>query len=326
LECTTLRCNSTMNSYFAMYREYYKDILKIENSALHEAATRQLALGKGFLGYARVETITGYNTNQKVLTQSIIPKYITKEEYFLILDLIKKKYGLREEIIITLMYQYGLRIGEVLGLTIEDIEQYNTGDGRLILRNRLTDERYQLAKGCMTVRTRNDYKDTKYWEQNVGYEVVEITKRTLNMINEYISETRGFSALQSKRRRHNLEMKNIADKVTDNDIPHNSYLIISKNYTHITSEGWNFIVRKIFTELGISLDKEKRKNNLNHRFRHGYAMYKVYYEKYSKIELADALRHSSTATVEVYFNPSPADKLAEAYKTEDLLRKGGVIK
>ena len=109
LECSTLRCNSTMNVYFAIYREYYKDILKVENSALYEAVTRQLASGTGFLGYARVETITGYNVNQKVLAPSIIPKYITKEEYFLILDLIKKKYGLREEIIITLMYQYGLR-------------------------------------------------------------------------------------------------------------------------------------------------------------------------------------------------------------------------
>lgn len=38
------------------------------------------------------------------------------------MSLIEDKYTLREKIIVKLMYEYGLRIGEVLGLTLEDIQ------------------------------------------------------------------------------------------------------------------------------------------------------------------------------------------------------------
>lgn len=334
LELSTKRSNKTFNTYFSFYRQFYKNILKVDDSALRDASKQYRAAGTGFLGHKRTEKHQKYDVNKRVKKATVTPKYISFEDYLNILDLIDKnpKYGIRERLIVTLMYEYGMRIGEVLGLTIEDIEEYETEDknknaGRLILRNRITDELHQNAKGVKTPETRFDYDTDWYKEEDVGYECIYVTKLTMDMINKYKAETRGFDALKTEKRIKNLEEKNNADKVSDReDIRHNNYLIISKNYTPISSNGWNRIIKEILVGVGIKLDKVKRKDNLNHRFRHGAAMYKIYIQGYNEVEVAAFLRHSDTATVQVYFNPTPADKIAQVYKTEEYLKRAGVVK
>ena len=51
----------------------------------------------------------------------MMPMYFKENEYNEIINIIKQKYTVREHLIIHLMYNFGLRIGEVLGLTSEDL-------------------------------------------------------------------------------------------------------------------------------------------------------------------------------------------------------------
>lgn len=71
-----------------------------------------------------------------------IPAYISQDEFVRMVQKCREKDDLRMECIIRLMYQSGLRIGEVLGLTFEDIIEEN-GLCKVIIRNRFTDKTFQ---------------------------------------------------------------------------------------------------------------------------------------------------------------------------------------
>lgn len=64
------------------------------------------------------------------------------------------------------MYENGLRIGEVLGLTREDVALEEDVNGNqipvLYLRNRLTDKAFQNAKSCMKVHSKQTYRSKDY--------------------------------------------------------------------------------------------------------------------------------------------------------------------
>ncbi|MNF09215.1 hypothetical protein D3C80_2098270 [compost metagenome] len=59
--------------------------------------------------------------------------------------------------------------------------------------------------------------------------------------------------------------------------------------------------------MGLTVDIDIRKNNLNHRFRHGYAMFLKKYQNISELDLMYALRHSGLSAVACYFNPDEDD-------------------
>lgn len=160
------------------------------------------------------------------------------------------------------MYEYGLRIGEVLGLTVEDIQgQDNTkkkDSYRIVLRNRFTDKPWQFAKGCLNVTSRDVYKDDLYHEEGGGKQTINITAETFELIQEYIDETTSAFSMSDKAY-ENYCKKNIADKVSENDVERNAYLFISKNYTPIAGGSWNKIMKNIFQEIGLQIDENKKK-------------------------------------------------------------------
>lgn len=59
---------------------------------------------------------------------------------------------------------------------------------------------------------------------------------------------------------------------------------------------WNSILKNIFNEAGIIVDKHIREHNLSHRFRHGFAMFQVQYMKRDAVELSKLMRHSSISS------------------------------
>ena len=73
--------------------------------------------------------------------------------------------------------------------------------------------------------------------------------------------------------------KTIADRVRDSEEyeDDNYYIFINSIGTPISASSWNDTLRGIFAEVGIPVDRDCRKSNLNHRFRHGFAMYNVMY-------------------------------------------------
>ena len=142
----------------------------------------------------------------------------------------------------------------------EDITNQE-GKYRLILRNRFTDEPWQNAKGCLKVTSRDKYNDEEYYKVGNGFQIINIKSDMFDLIQEYVDEvTSPFS--MTEKTYENYSGKNIADKVSQVEIDSNAYVFISKNYTPITVGAWNTIMKSIFKEVGLEIDKGKRKDNL----------------------------------------------------------------
>lgn len=322
----TVRKSNTINNYFSVYRSFFR-FIGINDSIFQELSGTKKIIYSGSAVNSKVNTleIQKYSMNIQKLNRKVVPKYISYSEYEKIVKLIEDKYTLREKIIVKLMYEYGLRIGEVLGLTLEDIQGENItkqkGKFRLILRNRFTDRPWQYAKGCMKITSRNAYKNAGYYDEGDGYQVVPISQTTFDLIQGYIDQaTSPFS--MSDKAYENYSNKNRADKVSNIDIDINAYIFVSKNYTPISGGAWNSIVKKIFQEVGIEIDRGKKTDNLNHRFRHGFAMFKVLQEGFDELKVAHVMRHSSTSSVKTYFNPTEDDLIDFAIKQDVLTKRG----
>ncbi|MDU6524658.1 MAG: hypothetical protein E6540_11890, partial [Enterococcus sp.] len=67
-------------------------------------------------------------------------------------------------------------------------------------------------------------------------------------------------------------------------------------------------MKKIFCEVKISIDLNKKEYGLSHKFRHGFAMFKVLNEKYDRLELQKSLRHTNIRSCEVYFSLTETQK------------------
>jgi integrase len=323
----TIRKNDTVNTYLGVYRSFLCYLGIKDNIFAETNGTKRIySSGNGaFNSKDSAIEVQKYSMNLKEINIKVVPKYIRYPEYLEILKLIEDKCTLRDKIIIKLMYEYGLRIGEVLGLTLEDIQGEDItkekGKYRLIIRNRFTDKPWQHAKGCSSVKSRDDYNRDGYYEEGDGFQIVKITYETFNLIQEYIDEvTSPFS--MSERTYENHSKKNIADIVSKTNIDRNAYVFISKNYTPITGGAWNKIAKKIFQDVGLKIDRVKKTDNLNHRFRHGFAMYKVLHEGFDELKLAHVMRHSSTSSVKKYFNPTEDDLIDFAIKQDELTKRG----
>jgi site-specific recombinase XerD len=316
------RDNHTFNHYLNVYRDFLSKMYGFSDTTLFETKRIGVSIGTGFFAHAKKETHERYLENKKVGDPGIsVPRYIRPYEYTKIMEIVEEKYSLRERVIITLMYDYGLRIGEVLGATFEDIEPTNISTHyRLIIRNRVSDEPTQRAKGVMVPETVDDYYSRRYNTEGngLGYQVVIIDEDMAELIQEYVDESRDdFVLSKSHIKRSNLYSKSIADKVSTNPLlnDENQYIFLNKqHYTPITQSGWNTIVRGIFIAAGIPIDKGKKETNLSHRFRHSFAMNLVK-KGFEIYELQKALRHRKLESCEAYFNPDDDDKV-------ELLKKG----
>ncbi|MGU9139859.1 tyrosine-type recombinase/integrase [Clostridium perfringens] len=341
---TSIRRNNTVNKYLSIYRNFF-EYLELDNSYFKGKITTvsYKSNDAGFFSHAIKKSYEKYGNNKKVEKHKTVPKYIRFNEYKLIIALFKEEQNmaleqsddkayvasLREELIVHLMYIYGMRIGEVLGLTLEDISKNDNDDFAIItLRNRHTDKHYQRAKGCMSIISKNDYQTPSYNENALGKafgcETIYIFEETYELIQNYLKKSRSISYLTPKCKK-NLQSKNIAAKVTKSNIKVNRYIFISSYGTPIDKKVHdNYLKNKIFSKLDIPIDKFNRKNNLNHRFRHGFAMYKKDHEKYDIFQLKDALRHTSTSSCLIYLNPTEEEMAKRAKQGNKFLNESGV--
>ena len=319
------RNNNTHNIYFDVIRKFYK-YLKINNNFLFEQRVLHKVKGSyGLLGHIKESEVKKYITNKKSikLSEQYIPKYISLEEYINIIKYIENgdsSFKLRNRIIIDLMYTTGMRLGEVLGLTFEDIKdnQEDKRYGTVYIRNRLSDKSYENAKTCLKVNSEYDYNTASYKTKNIGYQTVYISPYLFELIKKYMDESRSIFNVTDKVIDNIMNFAK-ADSVEGND--NNQYIFLNKNGYPLSSSGWNKQLKEIFIANNLSVDKEVKKNNLSHRFRHGYAMYLIDEEKRSIEYVKDKMRHSSINYTLVYYNPREEEKLKNTRSIEEVLRK-----
>lgn len=227
------------------------------------------------------------------------PHYITVDQYKSVLRTIDGGWGVEERSICRLMFEHGLRIGEVLGLTLEDLETSVDGDGLLhyavLIRNRASDKPWQKAKTLMSVSSENQYGSADYRKRNTGFHRVYVSESVFADISAYAEESRGGGFDPSACP---------ADSTSGGE---NQYLFCNTQSRPLSSNLWNKRLRAIMQESGVPVDKETRKTNLNHRFRHGYAMFLTRQCGKDPYEVKTLLRHKSISSTEVYHKPTEDD-------------------
>lgn len=300
LNLTTQRSHSTINNYFSVYRSY-ANFLGLTDSIFTKKGDF-----KKHVYIPESETVMKvptYEVRLKTYKPEIsTPRYISVEEFKSILKVIREEYTLREECIVRLMFEGGLRIGEVLGLTNEDIVE-NNGNIYLHIRNRCTDAPYQLAKTCMHVSHPNQYHSKAYRQKDVGYQVAVISLELLDKINNYVNAAHIPSSTLFER---NYAKHTICDNVLGSN-DENFYLFINNLGKPLSANLWNKTLRTIFKKAGLNVDKLHRENNLNHRFRHGFAMFMVKYKHIKTFDLSLLMRHRSLSSVQHYYRPTDED-------------------
>lgn len=307
LNLSTQRSGATINNYFAIYRNYVA-YLGYNDSAFLTKSTR-----KKTIVFPASETsidIETYAIRMKTYKPEIsAPRYISPENFKSILTVIRQEYSIREECIVRLAFECGLRIGEILGLTNEDIVEKN-GTTYLYIRNRCSDAADQLAKTCMNIVNPKQYTSSNYNKKGFGYHLISINHHLADKLIDYLNT---YHANYNAKFQYNYTTYNIADSVTS-DQSDNFYIFINSLGKPLTANLWNKKLREIFKKSGIMVDKGTKETNLNHRFRHGFAMYMIKYKSVDMFRLKELLRHRSVRSVEHYYRPTDEDIVA--IKTE----------
>lgn len=130
-----------------------------------------------------------FNTSTPSTTEI---SFISPEQYDLLISNISPSKHSSEKIVIKLMYKYGLRMGEALGLTREDV--VNTEDGFfLFLRNRSTDQLYQSAYGLRQYpyNSQISYESEKniQWKIKIDFDMYTSIYSLIQSFEEYSAIT-----------------------------------------------------------------------------------------------------------------------------------------
>lgn len=308
-ELTTKRKNETVSSYIKVARRYV-EFLGYDRHILLSKSKNLKTLIMPESDSAK--TIHTYAIAVKTQTRKdYVPAYINIHEYKALLQVAKNtKTPLRDRVICRLLFEHGLRIGEVLGLTLEDIKAKENKDFtvqyKLELRNRLSDTKEQNAKSVMNVVSADTYNDPDYTRKGTGYQTVTISENLAMELLEYINTVHNSDNKEYMARRDKYAK---ADSVPfgNPDIKHNYYVFLNTLGRPLSENMWNKNLRVIFRKAGLPVDEGVRKNNLNHRLRHGYAMYLSNVLHLSDFDVKTLMRHKNLSTTAIYHNPTPED-------------------
>jgi site-specific recombinase XerD len=314
----TKRSNKSLAIFFSAYKEYFKYLDVKDSPLLKDFKSSGLFPRNPFVG--------------RKLIREVVPEYINEEEYARLMDLLSNEddiITLRNKCMIRLMYESGLRLGELLGLTFEDIELRNSSNGNvscvILVRNRLSNREYQQAKTCMKVYDKRSYNSNDYKTRNVGFQEAIVFDfdgiSTYDLVCQYIDV--------AHENAENKEAKNykttVADAVGKFSVSKktNRYLFLNTRGGLLSDEVWNQCLREIFTKANIQIDVGYRKHNLSHRFRHGFAMKLMYgIGNVSKSAVKTFTRHRSDEGLNAYNNPTTEDIVR---MKEELVSEIGIV-
>lgn len=307
------RKGATIQNHFSAIRDYL-ELIGIKENPLLDYHVSSVNSSFGSKKSSRRKKAYDYKVNASRRKYDDVPRYLTFEEFLAFLDLANKKKDPTAVVLAILMFIYGLRIGECLGLTVEDVTRRRYLGHNvpvLILRNRKTDKDYQKAKTRMTLGPGDTYDDPDYVDEYTHdpYSTIVLTESMYQMLLHYIDTT---SSLAAESHPKGYE-KSIADIVSAKEasiqgIDENHYIFLNSQGKPLTDQTWNNKEIEYFKELDIEIDENVKENGLNHRWRHGTAMFLLYrYVKPdgTRLTLTDVqhyLRHENITTTQRYIN------------------------
>ena len=251
-ELITKRRNETVSSYLKVARKYV-EYLGYDNHVLLSKSnnTKTIIIPES----DGAKTLQSYEVKVKMPKRAdYVPAYINLSEYKSILTECEgTTTPLRDKVICRLLFEHGLRIGEVLGLTIEDIKFKETKDFqvqyRIELRNRVSDTNEQNAKSVMNVVSEDTYKDPDYIKKGIGYHVIVISEDLAMELLEYINTAHDSDNDNFMTRREKFAK---ADSVPygNPDVSKNYYVFLNTLGRRLSENLWDKNLRVIFQNAG----------------------------------------------------------------------------
>ena len=304
----TQRSADTVNGYLSVYRSYFKD-RDIKCDPIFRSHTVSISETVEGSFTSTTEHIR-YDSSLRASTDNSckVPPYVSPDEFRRIYTIVRGKEDPAGRLLLHLMYGYGLRLGECLGLTTEDIQEIHK-DGKLvpilILRNRLSDTKFQYAKNLMHVQSAAQYMSHDY---RISCSEIVITYELYEELISYI-ESAHADAMEKYPKNYTA---GAADIVSLKDRPeHNHYVFLGKYGRILSDQAWNTRLKSYFSEAGIQVDHHVKEKNLSHRFRHGFAMFHARFSEHpvDALVLSRMMRHRSILSTMAYYNPTPEDEL-----------------
>lgn len=208
---------------------------------------RKLASLRTYFEFLKNENLININPAKLVPSpkkQNKLPEFLTVDEVFKIIDnyTFKGKLGLRDKAIIELLYSSGIRVGELVIISIKDFDFENMllkvmGKGN---KQRIVPIGSKAIDSiCKFLEVRNLFnpKTDKLFINNRGY---PITERTIGRIIKKISNEAGISKNISPHVfRHSFATHLLgsgADLRAIQDMLGHSSLSITQKYTHTSIE------------------------------------------------------------------------------------------
>lgn len=229
------------------------------------------------------------------------PKHFTPFEAKVIVDKILTKKDWGTFLLFRLGYGYGLRRGENLGLTREDlVSEYDSDQKRrvyqIIIWNRVTDNDDQHAK---TLRHPSSVAHYKSKDFEKSQSIIEISESLYNDLVAYDERSRDYKKLGPGRFRALVEATK-ADSRSDNRTE-NHYIFFNYwrgKFFRLSGQTLNNRLKLYFDQAGVKL------TNVSHALRHSFAMFHAHYSTH-KMELEELrvlMRHASSSSTEKYYN------------------------
>lgn len=307
----TIRSAETVNIYLATYRTYFSS-RGITCEALFQRSVTQGTMSTDTKGMpVKTEHYTmKSNLRTKQYEDRTIPKYISPDQFARLYRLALKNKDLCALVIMRLGYGYGLRLGEILGLTLEDVTEVSIDNQItpvLFIRNRISDKDFQFCKNLMHPTDIRQYKTKDY---TAARHRIIISDDMYELILKYVEAEH---AKMMKERPSNYR-QTIADIVSkDCDLEENHYLFLNRYGRVLNDQTWGNNLKRYFEEADVPIDRNTKEGNLSHRFRHGFAMFHAHFSEHpwTALKLQHAMRHRSIRSTLIYYNLTEEDERRE---------------
>lgn len=312
-----LRGNGTINMHLEVMRDFAQ-FMGYDNRCFTETSPARFFVtpSDGMQPESADTTRYAYALDE-YHDDGLAPRYISEAEYRTLRKSFQDEGDLTGVLLVDLMYLYGLRIGEALGLTIEDVrEEIAKGEYIfcLLLRNRQHGKTWQSSKNLPHPENQIEYSRSSYRKAT---QTVVIDEDTYSQILQYIETVH--AAAMKKPDIYSRSLADIVDRKSFEG-SENHYLFLNQWGSPLTGQAWNKRIRRHFTANGIDIDHGSRKTNLSHRLRHGFAMYQVQHGM-KELTLAAMMRHRSPQSIMAYYNPTAQEERQLKEEFQDHLRR-----
>lgn len=319
--------NGTVNDYLGTLRDYFTaNDIECKPLFKKRLVETEKVTGDDFsVTMLRYTYVSNLPVNSR--DKEVVPKYITMDEYARLIKLAQEAGDINGVMLMHLMFRYGIRIGGCIGLTEEDFVYMKIGGEdvpTLIMRNRLSDKPDQKAKNRKTPQSREDYTTTEYMDEwkydDYSHYYLTESGKFVEAFILFIKNTREW-AMKNKPENYKQSEADIVDPESfkEKGLDKNHYIFLNSQGKPLSAQTWAKRLRTYFFVAEIKVDKDRRKNNLSHRFRHGFAMMHAKFmdPPVPAHVLQKMMHHKYISSTMVYYNPTPEEELEQKTKLQN---------